>query len=75
MQSWECLLLKPSTGDTLTSDQSLNRYSTLATGRIGHQSLGVGSGSSLSVCSIPYNRCTSGKTNLSSLLTEPELLR
>ncbi|GKF73838.1 hypothetical protein Tco_0220170 [Tanacetum coccineum] len=55
--SWECLLIEPSTGDTLTSDRSLNKYSTLAAGRIGYRSLGVGSGSSLSVCSIPCNRC------------------
>ncbi|GJT81597.1 hypothetical protein Tco_1055939 [Tanacetum coccineum] len=74
-KSWECLLLEPSTGDTLTSDRSLNKYSILAAGRIGHRSLGVGSGSSLSVCSIPCNRCTSGKTRLSSLQTEPELPR
>ncbi|GKB50254.1 hypothetical protein Tco_0901007 [Tanacetum coccineum] len=33
MQYWECLLLELSTGDTMTSDRSLNKYSTLAAGR------------------------------------------
>ncbi|GKF68124.1 hypothetical protein Tco_0197803 [Tanacetum coccineum] len=37
MQSWECLLLEPSTGDTLTSDRSLNKYSTLAAGQKGEE--------------------------------------
>ncbi|GJZ52151.1 hypothetical protein Tco_0606666, partial [Tanacetum coccineum] len=46
-KSWECLLLKLSIGDTLTSYRSLNKYSTLAAGQIGHRSLGVGSGSLL----------------------------
>ncbi|GKD79156.1 hypothetical protein Tco_1341777, partial [Tanacetum coccineum] len=45
--SWERLLLELSIGDTLTSDRSLNKYSTLAAGRIGYRSLGLGSGSSL----------------------------
>ncbi|GKF52878.1 ribonuclease H-like domain-containing protein, partial [Tanacetum coccineum] len=38
MQSWECLLLEHSTGDTLNSDRSLNKYSIFAAGRIGHRS-------------------------------------
>ncbi|GJS05753.1 hypothetical protein Tco_0322261 [Tanacetum coccineum] len=43
----EVFIAELSTGDTLTSDRSFNKYSTLADGRIGHRSLGVGSGSSL----------------------------
>ncbi|GJT45662.1 hypothetical protein Tco_0954377 [Tanacetum coccineum] len=35
---------RTSTGDTLTSDRSLNKYSTLAAGRIGHRFLGSGTG-------------------------------
>ncbi|GJZ18056.1 hypothetical protein Tco_0554179 [Tanacetum coccineum] len=53
-KSWECLLLEPSTGDTLTSDRSLNKYSTLAAGRIGHRFLGVGSGYHAVIRDDPY---------------------
>ncbi|GJT58447.1 hypothetical protein Tco_1001980 [Tanacetum coccineum] len=43
-----------STGDKepRPQDRSLNKYSTLAAGRIGRQSLGVGNGSLPSICSI-----------------------
>ncbi|GJR57437.1 reverse transcriptase domain-containing protein [Tanacetum coccineum] len=64
-----------STGDDPDLRSYLNKILDLTAGRIGHRSLGVGSGSSLSVCSVPCNRCTSGKTHLSSLQTEPELPR